>query len=154
MRVGTDESAPRSYALRMFLPMYRSMNSCLIRAMLIGFVLAGWLACPAMVRAQEHPPTEVPTAAPTAEAEHPAEGEAETAHEGPEADHAAHGAERAAPTLLAAGPFVAILLFVVFFALLSYQPATVLFGMFVAYAISGFAVSAWQALRRRPAPSS
>jgi len=51
-------------------------------------------------------------------------------------------------------PFVAILLFVVFFALLSYQPATVLFGMFVAYAISGFAVSAWQALRRRPAPSS
>jgi CDP-diacylglycerol--serine O-phosphatidyltransferase len=48
-------------------------------------------------------------------------------------------------------PFVAILLFVVFFALLSYQPATVLFGMFVAYAISGFAVSAWQALRRRPA---
>jgi len=48
-------------------------------------------------------------------------------------------------------PFVAILLFVVFFALLSYQPATVLFGMFVAYSISGFAVSAWQALRRRPA---
>jgi CDP-diacylglycerol--serine O-phosphatidyltransferase len=48
-------------------------------------------------------------------------------------------------------PFVAILLFVVFFALLSYQPATVLFGMFVAYAISGFTVSAWQALRRRPA---
>jgi len=48
-------------------------------------------------------------------------------------------------------PFVAILLFVVFFALLSYQPATVLFGMFVAYAISGFVVSAWQALRRRPA---
>jgi len=48
-------------------------------------------------------------------------------------------------------PFVAILGFVVFFALLSYQPATVLFGMFVAYAISGFVVSAWQALRRRPA---
>jgi CDP-diacylglycerol--serine O-phosphatidyltransferase len=48
-------------------------------------------------------------------------------------------------------PFVAILAFVVFFALLSYQPATVLFGMFVAYAISGFVVSAWQALRRRPA---
>ena len=48
-------------------------------------------------------------------------------------------------------PFVAILLFVVFFALLSYQPATVLFAMFVVYAISGFAVSAWQALRRRPA---
>jgi CDP-diacylglycerol--serine O-phosphatidyltransferase len=51
-------------------------------------------------------------------------------------------------------PFVAILLFVVFFALLSYQPATVLFGMFVVYAISGFAVSAWQALRRRPASTS
>jgi len=47
-------------------------------------------------------------------------------------------------------PFVAILLFVVFIALLSYQPATVLFGMFVAYAISGFVVTAWLAWRRRP----
>ena len=46
-------------------------------------------------------------------------------------------------------PFVAIFLIVLFFALLSYQPATVLFGMFVAYAVSGYAVSAWMALRRR-----
>jgi len=46
-------------------------------------------------------------------------------------------------------PFVAIFLIVLFFALLSYQPATVLFAMFVAYAISGYAVSGWLALRRR-----
>ena len=46
-------------------------------------------------------------------------------------------------------PFLAIFLFVLFFALLSYQPATVLFAMFVAYAISGYAVSAWLAARRR-----
>ena len=45
-------------------------------------------------------------------------------------------------------PFVAIFLIVVFFALLSYQPASVLFAMFVAYALSGYAVSAWLALRR------
>ena len=45
-------------------------------------------------------------------------------------------------------PFVAIFLIVAFFALLSYQPATVLFGMFVAYALSGYAVSGWLALRR------
>lgn len=46
-------------------------------------------------------------------------------------------------------PFLAIFLIVLFFALLSYQPATVLFGMFVVYALSGYAVSAWLALRRR-----
>ncbi|HEX4883434.1 MAG TPA: CDP-diacylglycerol--serine O-phosphatidyltransferase [Casimicrobiaceae bacterium] len=46
-------------------------------------------------------------------------------------------------------PFLAIFLIVLFFALLSYQPATVLFAMFVAYALSGYAVSAWMALRRR-----
>jgi CDP-diacylglycerol--serine O-phosphatidyltransferase len=50
-------------------------------------------------------------------------------------------------------PFVAIFLIVAFFALLSYQPATVLFGMFVAYAISGYAVSGWLALRRGRAAS-
>ncbi|MFO1283292.1 MAG: CDP-diacylglycerol--serine O-phosphatidyltransferase [Burkholderiales bacterium] len=49
-------------------------------------------------------------------------------------------------------PFVAVLLFVVFLALLSYQPAVVLFGGFVAYAISGFLVSAWLLLRRRRTP--
>jgi CDP-diacylglycerol--serine O-phosphatidyltransferase len=46
-------------------------------------------------------------------------------------------------------PFLAIFLIVLFFALLSYQPATVLFGMFVVYAISGYAVSAWLGMRRR-----
>ena len=46
-------------------------------------------------------------------------------------------------------PFVALLLCVVFIALLSYQPAVVLFGGFVAYAISGFVVSGWSLLRRR-----
>ena len=46
-------------------------------------------------------------------------------------------------------PFLAIFLIVLFFALLSYQPATVLFAMFVVYSISGYAVSAWLALRRR-----
>ena len=51
-------------------------------------------------------------------------------------------------------PFVAIFLIVVFFALLSYQPATVLFGMFVAYALSGYAVSGWLAFRRRGADGS
>ena len=45
-------------------------------------------------------------------------------------------------------PFVAIFLIVLFFALLSYQPAIVLFAAFVAYALSGYAVSAWLALRR------
>jgi CDP-diacylglycerol--serine O-phosphatidyltransferase len=45
-------------------------------------------------------------------------------------------------------PFVAIFLIVLFFALLSYQPATVLFATFVAYAVSGYVVSAWLALRR------
>ena len=45
---------------------------------------------------------------------------------------------------------------VVFIALLSYQPAVVLFGLFVAYFLSGFVVSAWTLSRRRrnpPAPS-
>ena len=51
-------------------------------------------------------------------------------------------------------PFVAVLLFVVFLALLSYQPAVVLFGGFVAYAISGFAVSGWMLLRRRRPPAA
>ncbi len=45
-------------------------------------------------------------------------------------------------------PFVAIFLIVLSFALLSYQPAIVLFAAFVAYALSGYAVSAWLAMRR------
>ena len=36
-----------------------------------------------------------------------------------------------------------------FFVLVSYQPATVLFAGFVAYALSGYVWSAWLALRRR-----
>lgn len=48
-------------------------------------------------------------------------------------------------------PFLAISLIVVFLALLSYQPAIVLFGLFVAYAISGFVVSGWMLWRRRRA---
>jgi len=46
-------------------------------------------------------------------------------------------------------PFVAIFLIAVFIALLSYQPAIVLFACFVAYAISGYVVSGWLWLRRR-----
>jgi len=46
-------------------------------------------------------------------------------------------------------PFVVPLLILLFFALLSYQPSIVLFAGFVAYAISGYAWSAWLALRRR-----
>ncbi len=52
-------------------------------------------------------------------------------------------------------PFLAIFSIVIFLALLSYQPAIVLFGGFVAYAISGFAVSGWMVWRRRrPGPAS
>ena len=46
-------------------------------------------------------------------------------------------------------PFVAVLLVAVFVALLSYQPAMVLFAGFVLYAISGYVVSGWLLLRRR-----
>jgi len=46
-------------------------------------------------------------------------------------------------------PFLAIFAIVAFIALLSYQPATVLFALFVGYAISGYAVSAWHLARRR-----
>jgi CDP-diacylglycerol---serine O-phosphatidyltransferase len=49
-------------------------------------------------------------------------------------------------------PFLAIFVFVLLIALLSYQPATVLFAGFVAYAISGFVVSAWLMRKRRPKP--
>jgi CDP-diacylglycerol--serine O-phosphatidyltransferase len=46
-------------------------------------------------------------------------------------------------------PFLAIFLIAVFLALLSYQPPIVLFAAFVAYAISGYVVSAWMLLRDR-----
>ena len=48
-------------------------------------------------------------------------------------------------------PFLAVFLIVLFIALLSYQPAIVLFAGFVAYAVSGYVVSAWLLLRRRRA---
>jgi CDP-diacylglycerol--serine O-phosphatidyltransferase len=46
-------------------------------------------------------------------------------------------------------PFLAIFGFVLVLAFLSYQPATVLFGAFVVYALSGFAVSAWTMRKHR-----
>ena len=48
-------------------------------------------------------------------------------------------------------PFVAIFLIVLALALLSYQPAIVLFAGFVLYALSGYVVSGWLLLRRRRA---
>ena len=46
-------------------------------------------------------------------------------------------------------PFLAIFLFVLVIVLLSYQPAIVLFGGFVAYALSGYIASAWMWMGRR-----
>jgi len=46
-------------------------------------------------------------------------------------------------------PFVAIFVIVLVLALLSYQPAIVLFAAFVAYGLSGYGVSAWMLLRER-----
>ena len=46
-------------------------------------------------------------------------------------------------------PFVMIFLIVMIVALVSWQPPLVLFAGFVVYAISGYVVSAWLALRRR-----
>jgi len=46
-------------------------------------------------------------------------------------------------------PFVAVLAAVFVIALAALQPPLVLFGAFVAYAISGYVVSAWALLRRR-----
>ncbi|MBU6483801.1 MAG: CDP-diacylglycerol--serine O-phosphatidyltransferase [Betaproteobacteria bacterium] len=45
--------------------------------------------------------------------------------------------------------FVVLLLIVLLLALLVYQPPLVLFASFVAYAMSGYVVSAWQLLRER-----
>jgi glucose dehydrogenase len=47
-----------------------------------------------------------------------------------------------------------VLCTVVFLALLAYQPPLVLFGGFVGYAISGYAVSGWRLVRRRRAGSA
>ncbi len=46
-------------------------------------------------------------------------------------------------------PFVVVFLIVIFFILVSVQPAIVLFAGFVAYSLSGYVWSAWRALRRR-----
>jgi CDP-diacylglycerol--serine O-phosphatidyltransferase len=46
-------------------------------------------------------------------------------------------------------PFVVVFLILMFFVLVSYQPAIVLFGGFVAYALSGYVWSAWLQLKRR-----
>ncbi len=48
-------------------------------------------------------------------------------------------------------PFVAVFLIVIAMALVSYQPALVLFAGFVAYGISGYVGSAWMAWKRRKA---
>ncbi|HSV18166.1 MAG TPA: CDP-diacylglycerol--serine O-phosphatidyltransferase [Casimicrobiaceae bacterium] len=52
-------------------------------------------------------------------------------------------------------PFVAVCLIALVLALLAYQPSVVLFGAFVAYAVSGYALAGYGAVRRRtrPAPS-
>ncbi len=50
-------------------------------------------------------------------------------------------------------PFLALLMIVLFFTLLSYQPAHVLFGGFVVYALSGYVGTAWMAWKRRRAPA-
>ncbi len=46
-------------------------------------------------------------------------------------------------------PFLAIFVFVLVIALLSYQPAIVLFAGFVGYALSGYATLAWSGVHRR-----
>ena len=46
-------------------------------------------------------------------------------------------------------PFFVVTLFVALIALLSYQPATVLFAGFVCYAISGYVVTPWLLWRKR-----
>ena len=48
-------------------------------------------------------------------------------------------------------PFVAVFGFVLFFVLVSYQTPIVLFAGFLVYALSGYAWSAWLALKRRRA---
>jgi CDP-diacylglycerol--serine O-phosphatidyltransferase len=51
-------------------------------------------------------------------------------------------------------PFLAIFVFVLAIALLSYQPAIVLFAGFVAYGLSGYVGIAWMAWKRRGVPNS
>ena len=49
-------------------------------------------------------------------------------------------------------PFMAVVLFAAVVALLSWQPPAVLFALFVAYALSGYAIAAYSAIRRRSTP--
>jgi CDP-diacylglycerol--serine O-phosphatidyltransferase len=51
-------------------------------------------------------------------------------------------------------PFLAIFVFVLVIALLSYQPALVLFAGFVGYALSGYVAAAWMWQKRRRRPPS
>ncbi len=51
-------------------------------------------------------------------------------------------------------PFAVVIVVVLLFALVSYQPAIVLFAGFVAYSLSGYVWSAWLAIRRRRDPAS
>ncbi|MEP7276473.1 MAG: CDP-diacylglycerol--serine O-phosphatidyltransferase [Betaproteobacteria bacterium] len=51
-------------------------------------------------------------------------------------------------------PFLMIFLVVMIVALVSWQPPLVLFAAFVAYALSGYAVSTWLAVRKRRADAS
>jgi CDP-diacylglycerol--serine O-phosphatidyltransferase len=46
-------------------------------------------------------------------------------------------------------PFVTVIVIAVVLALLAYQPPAVLFIGFVAYAVSGYVIAAWSALKRR-----
>jgi len=46
-------------------------------------------------------------------------------------------------------PFVVVFLILMFFVLVSYQPAIVLFAGFVAYALSGYVWSGWLEIKRR-----
>jgi CDP-diacylglycerol--serine O-phosphatidyltransferase len=46
-------------------------------------------------------------------------------------------------------PFMAVVLIAVVLAALAYQPSVVMFGGFVAYAVSGYAMAAYGAMRRR-----
>jgi CDP-diacylglycerol--serine O-phosphatidyltransferase len=51
-------------------------------------------------------------------------------------------------------PFMAVCLIAVVLALLAYQPSVVLFGAFVAYAVSGYALAGYAAVRRRSRPAA
>jgi CDP-diacylglycerol--serine O-phosphatidyltransferase len=49
-------------------------------------------------------------------------------------------------------PFVIVVAFALAFALVSSYPPGVLFALFLAYGLSGYVISAWRLVRRRPVP--